>query len=201
MKYYEEHSASAAREYEAVDSRPVMIPIMSYLPEGGRLLELGCGSGRDAAFLLEQGYEVTALDGSGAMLSEAAGHHPELADRLLHHRLPEALPFEEETFDIVLSMAVLMHLEREELPEVFSDIRRVTRAGGIVAYSANTERPGLDEEDNDGKGRRFTCLSAATWEGLHRHSGLETLAGWESDDLTGRPGIRWATFVCRRAEG
>lgn len=201
MRYYEEQAPSTAAAYEAVDFLPMITPIMSYLPAGGKLLDIGCGSGRDAAFFLEQGYEVTALDGSAAMLAEAASYHPELANRLLHHKLPRKLPFEEESFDIVLSMAVLMHLERDALPEVFSDIRRVTRAGGIFAYSANTERPGLDDTDHDGKGRRFTCLDLGAWNRLHRDAGMETIAAWESDDITGRPGIRWATFVCRRGDG
>lgn len=201
MRFYEEHAESAAAAYEEVDLRPVVTPIMGYLPDGGKLLDLGCGSGRDAAFFLEQGYDVTALDGSGAMLAEAAAYHPELVGRFVHHRLPEPLPFDSGSFDILLSMAVLMHLERHSLPQAFDEISRVTRVGGVVAYSANTERPGLDEAGNDEKGRHFSCLDIDAWETMHRAANLESVAVWENDDITGRPGIRWATFVCRRLEG
>jgi SAM-dependent methyltransferase len=201
MSYYEEQAKSTAEAYEAVDFAPVMTTIMKYLPRSGQLLDLGCGSGRDAAFFLAQGYDVTALDGSEAMLREAAAYHPELVGRLLHHVLPEPLPFDKGSFDILISMAVLMHLEKELLPEVFSEIARVIGVPGAVAYSANTRRPGLDEAGNDDKGRHFTCLPAETWERLHSEAGLETVAGWESDDIIRRPGIRWVTFVCRGKEG
>ena len=81
---------------------------------------------------------------------------------------------------------------------VFAEIVRVARAGGLVAYSVNTERAGLDENGDDQKGRHFTSHSAAAWEQIHRHAGLWTVDSWENDDITGRPGIRWATFVCRK---
>lgn len=198
MRLYEEEANSMAAVYEAVDVRPIMTPILEYLPETGRLLEIGCGSGRDAAFFLKQGYEVTGLDGSEAMLREAASYHPELMGRLLRHELPEPLPFDAGFFDVVTSMAVIMHLQESALPAVFEEIARVLALGGAVAYSVNTVRPGLDEHGNDRKGRHFTCLDAPGWERYHQAAGLRTNASWENEDITGRPGIRWATFVCRK---
>lgn len=196
--FYDTTASRTARNYEAVDFRLLVSKVLSYAPEKAKLLDVGCGSGRDAAFYLEQGYDVTAIDGSRAMLREAERYHPELSGRLLHHELPERLPFDDGAFDIVTSMAVIMHLWEVILPGVFLDIARVTRSGGILAYSVNTERAGLDENGNDDKGRHFTCLSSEEWEKLHVTAGLETLDSWESDDITGRPGIRWATFVCRK---
>lgn len=196
--FYDQNAATVARNYEAVDFRLVVTKILDHASAGSRLLELGCGSGRDAAFYLERGFEVTAIDGSNAMLREAATYHPELSDRLVHHVLPEELPFTDASFNIVTSMAVIMHLPEPVLPRLFKEISRVTRSGGVVAYSVNTERFGLDGDGNDEKGRHFTCLSSDEWETLHVEAGLSTLESWESDDITGRSGIRWVTFVCRK---
>ena len=132
------------------------------------------------------------------MLREAARYHPELTDHLLHHELPGRLPFGDAGFDIVTSMAVIMHMAPAELPGLFRDMGRVIRRGGIVAYSVNTHRAGLDERGTDAKGRHFTCLPADEWEQLHREAGLRTRSSWENEDITGRPGIRWVTFVCEK---
>jgi len=198
MGFYDEAAKSTAANYEALDTRPIVTPILEYLPAGGRLLDLGCGSGRDAAFFLKQGYDVTGLDGSEAMLREASTYHPELLGRLIHHALPESLPFNAGAFDILVSFAVIMHLEEALLPKSFSEIARVLRPGGVAAYSVNTARPRLDEHGNDLRGRHFTCLDASTWERYHRGAGLQTVAGWENEDIIGRPGISWITFVCRK---
>lgn len=196
--YYEANASTTARGYEGVDFGQVLDRVLQYAPRRGKLLDIGCGSGRDAAFFLRQGYDVTATDGSNAMLREADSYHPELHERLVHHRLPNRLPFDPESFDVVTSMAVIMHLREEDLPCVFADIARVARPDAIVAYTVNTARAGLDENGNDEKGRRFTCLNGNQWEGLHTEAGLETLHFWESDDLTGRPGIQWVSFVCKK---
>ena len=134
------------------------------------------------------------------MISEALGFHPELAGRMVHHELPGVLPFEEASFDIVTSMAVIMHLEEADLSPLFGEIFRVTRLGGLVAYSVNTARSGLDADGNDPEGRHFTCLSREKWEGIHTDAGLTTIASWESEDVRGRSGIRWATFICRKGQ-
>lgn len=196
--FYDTTAALTARNYEAVDFRPIVAKVLSYAPEKGRLLDIGCGSGRDAAFYLEQSYDVMAIDGSRAMLREAERYHPELSGRLVHHELPEPLPFDDGSFDIVTSMAVIMHLREDLLSGVFRDIARVTCSDGIIAYSVNTKRAGLDHDGNDDKGRHFTCLRSEQWEKLHAEAGLVTVESWESDDLTERPGIHWVTFVCRK---
>lgn len=132
------------------------------------------------------------------MLSEAAHRHPELRGRTQHHQLPAALPFFSDSFDLVISVAVIMHLPEREIPGVFGEIARVLVPGGTVAYSVNRARPGLDAGGNDPKGRHFTCLSSDAWEELHRRAGFRTVTGWESEDITGRPGISWVTFICKK---
>lgn len=196
--FYDQRARETALGYDAVDTTPLLELVLAYAPREGRLLEIGCGSGRDAAAYLEGGYDVTALDGSKGMLAEAARLHPELSGRLVHHSLPEALPFEGAHFDVVTAMAVLMHLDLPALEAAFSEISRVIAPGGTLAYSVSTERPGVDEAGYDGRGRHFLSLPPQQWEVLHRGAGFQTIELRENDDLAGRPGIRWATLICRR---
>ena len=193
LEFYEENAHDMTRRYEQVDFDEPIDRLDRYLTPVARVLEIGTGSGRDASGLLRRGYEVTGIDGNAAMIGEAVSLHPELQGRLTQHRLPKPLPFVDLRFDAVVSWAVLMHLPPADLESVFLDIGRVTAPGGMFAYSVNTERSGLDSRHLDARSRRFTCLPACEWEKLHRAGGFETIELIESDDITGRAGIRWVT--------
>ncbi|MFO7781152.1 MAG: class I SAM-dependent methyltransferase, partial [Spirochaetia bacterium] len=135
LAYYETNAARITADYEAVDLSATLERIVRRLPAAARILELGAGSGRDAALLLGRGFEVTALDGSEAMAERAASLHPELAGRIRVHRLPVPLPFADAAFDAVLSLATLMHLHRAAIADVLAECRRVLRPGGTLALS------------------------------------------------------------------
>lgn len=200
LDFYDENAGRLSDIYEQVDFRAVMEPFLRELPGHAEVLEIGSGGGRDAAYLLAAGHEITGIDGSAGMIARAVAVHPELAGRLREHRLPAPLPFADASFDAVMSWAVLMHLRPAEHLAVVREIARVLRPGGLFGYSVNTERAGLDETGTDPKGRHFTCLRSPAWQAIHRAAGFTTIRGEETDDLTGRPGIRWATFVTRRRQ-
>ena len=198
LRYYEDNADEVTRVYEEVEFSRVIDRILFYTRPGDRLLDIGSGSGRDAARLLSLGLDVTILDGSTEMLKRATSLHPELAGRELLCPLPGRIPVPSERFQAATAWAVLMHFEKDALPELFSEIARVLKPGGLFAYSANTMRSGLDSKENDSRGRHFTCLHATEWESLHVAAGFKTLEAEETTDITGRPGIRWATYYTRK---
>jgi SAM-dependent methyltransferase len=132
------------------------------------------------------------------MISAAVSHHPELADRVHHHTLPEPLPFDSGTFSAVISMATLMHLERDAIPTVLAEFHRVLVPGGTAGISVSTERSGLNDQGRDAKGRHFTVLPAGQWADLMREAGFTIQAQWGNRDKTGRAGVAWTTLVGRR---
>jgi SAM-dependent methyltransferase len=95
------------------------------------LLDLGCGTGRFTLPLAERVKAVSGLDLSPMMLTTA---RKKLADRGLAADLREgdmaALPFPDESFDVVVSMLALMHIPREDRQQVFHEVARVLRPGG-----------------------------------------------------------------------
>ena len=198
LRYYDDNAPDVADAYERVDFHRNVDRFSSHLEPGSTVLEVGCGSGRDASYLIRRGYGVQAIDGSIGMIREAERLHPELSGHARVVPLPAGLPYDDETFDGVMSWAVLMHLETDGFASVLREIRRVTREGGVFAYSVNTERLGIDSSCHDEHGRRFTCLSAAAWERLHVAAGFATLTADESGDIIGREGVRWVTFITRR---
>ncbi len=198
LDFYDTNAAQMSEAYEQVDFSRVPATFAERLTAGARVLDIGCGSGRDAAALLARRCNVAVVDGSGPMLAEAVRRHPELEGRTHQLVLPGRLPFQDETFDGITAWAVIMHLFPIELSALFTEIARVAAPNAVFAYSVNTARSGLDPAGNDSRGRHFTCMSATVWESFHRQAGFITDALEETDDITGRPGIRWATFITRR---
>jgi ubiquinone/menaquinone biosynthesis C-methylase UbiE len=95
------------------------------------LLDMGCGTGRFTVPVAERVKAVSGLDLSPMMLETA---RKKLADRGLTADLREgdmaALPFPDESFDVVVCMLALMHIPREDRQQVFHEVARVLKPGG-----------------------------------------------------------------------
>lgn len=108
-----------------------------------RILELGCGPGRDATFFARQGLHVTALDYASTAVEtvNAGAVRLGLADRLtaIRHDLRSPMPLDCGAFDACYShMALCMELRDAELVRLFAEIRRVLKPGGLHFYTVRT---------------------------------------------------------------
>ncbi|WP_271078196.1 class I SAM-dependent methyltransferase [Aurantiacibacter sp. MUD61] len=98
---------------------------LSLLEPGARILELGCGGGRDAARMLELGFEVDATDGVAAMVRKA-NERFDVGARLMRFDELKA----EAEYDAIWAHACLLHVARAELPDILGRIHRALRPGG-----------------------------------------------------------------------
>ena len=135
------------------------------------------------------------------MLAEAKRLHPELDGRLVRHRLPESLPFTDEEFDAVYSVAALMHFQKSEIPGVVQDIHRVLKNDGLFHLPVSLERADVDADGLDEKGRFFTVLTEADWSEICRSSGFREVSRGTNRDSIGRQGIVWGNFLFEKAGG
>jgi SAM-dependent methyltransferase len=191
LAYYTAHWEDLVQRYESADVTELQALLAASFSPGARLLELGCGSGRDAAFMLANGFDVIASDAAQEMIDAAAACHPALAGRLCRICLPLDLTPSLGPFDGVYAVATLMHLTRPAIQDVFSGIRRVLVPGGRLFFSVPLHRNDVAADELDAKGRRFTAMTRTAWTGICRHTGFDVIALTISSDGLGRESFAW----------
>lgn len=134
----------------------------------GKLLEIGCGQGRDAHELIALGYDYTGTDASQALLDIAAKNnpgHPFLLQDLYN------LDFPDNSFDAFWCYATLLHVPKARLTEALESIHRVIWSGGR-GYISLKEGQG---ESVDEKGRYFSYYSEGEFARLLELNGYNVL--------------------------
>jgi SAM-dependent methyltransferase len=160
-EFYERRSAEWAAALPHAHS-PYLDPFLDRLPPGASILEMGCGDGRDAAWMIERGFDVHPSDGTPAMA------------RLAGERLGREVPVMEFTaldavdaFDGVWCQASLLHLAEEELAPVLARIHKALRPGG---WHWASYKDGTGGGRDDG-GRFFSYIPKARLEAAYSAAG------------------------------
>ena len=198
ISYYDSKAADQVQKYEQADMSEVHAILCKAFISGARLLELGCGSGRDAAFLLSKGFDVLITDGSSNILDYALQIHPELEPRHRLLRLPEPFPFGGEEFDGVYAIGVFMHLDLSGYASSLKEIWRVLKKGGRFFFSVPHYRDDLIEQERDDRGRLYTALSEQDWIKECESVGFVMLSTYKTEDSLGRRGIGWISFLLEK---
>ena len=180
----------------AAAPKPLYALIPTVFHAGEPTLDIGCGSGRDTAWLAGAGYPTVGLDASAGMLREARIHHPELTFR--EASLPDLESVPDASASNVLCSAVLMHLPSAELLGGVTALARVLRPGGRLVVSVRTARSGSANGEQEPDGRLFTSIPAGRFALLLESAGFQVLLQTEQPDA-GRPSIVWRTFAAEKS--
>lgn len=149
IDYYNKHAEEFIALTFDVDMESLYQPFLAELPEGARILDVGCGSGRDTLAFKDKGYQVEAIDYSAELVKKAKELTGIEVRQQSFYELNES-----EKYDGIWACASLLHCDRDFLPEVMGHIFKALKPNGVCYMSfkyGNTDR----EKD----GRSFTDLN------------------------------------------
>ena len=182
----------AAARYESVDASRVNEWLADFLPSApAAVLDVGAGSGRDAAWLASLGYDVVAVEPDRVMREEMRRWHPDTRLELIADRLPDmAKTFRSGlSFDFILVNAVWMFIAPTLRERAFRKLVTLLKPRGVIAL---TLREGPMEA-----GRGMHPVSVQEIEQLARRHGAYIERVSEDVDFLGRSRITWQQIVIR----
>ena len=125
IAFYEANAPRYTLSFDQAPSRH-LDGFLDLLPAGARVLELGCGGGRDSARIAERGFDLEATDGVPAMVRKANERFDVGARTMRFDELRA-----EREYDAVWAHACLLHVARADLPGVLTSIRRALKPNGF----------------------------------------------------------------------
>jgi ubiquinone/menaquinone biosynthesis C-methylase UbiE len=146
----------------------------------GKILDIGCGTGKDAALFLSAGYEYAGIDASDGMLAIARQALPQADFRKLDMR-EIGKEFASKSFDGFWAAASLFHVPKKDIADVLRQIALVVKSGGMGLIVL---KEGDGEEVKRGniiKGERFFALyRQGEFAKILENNGFKIVA-WEAD--------------------
>jgi SAM-dependent methyltransferase len=190
---YAEEADELFKLYEAIPAAHSHRAVLHLIPTApASILDIGSGTGRDAAWFAGQGHRVVAVEPTDAMRIPAMALHPSPTIEWLDDSLPDLAPLRArgETFDLVMLSAVWMHLDEAQRRRAMPNLAALVAAGGTVVM---TLRHGPVPA-----GRRMFEVSAEETIELAQAQGLQVVLNvrMESSQEANRiAGVNWTTLA------
>ncbi|MCY4592239.1 MAG: class I SAM-dependent methyltransferase [Alphaproteobacteria bacterium] len=188
--YEGDAGVSRAALYETVEAADLHSWLEPWLPEAPALvLDVGAGSGRDAAWLANAGHEVVAVEPSATMLSEARRRHPQSTISWIRDSLPalERVYRQAFAFDLVLLSAVWMHVRPEHRQRAFRKLIGLLKPGGRLAITFPQGTTDRARGQHPARVEEIESLA-------RRHGAFLAFQDQDADRL-GRTGLVWARLL------
>jgi SAM-dependent methyltransferase len=154
---YDKDAASFAAEWHEqpapVDLHDI---VQRFFITNGVTADIGCGSGREVAWLNANGFPASGFDASEGLLAEARRRYPDF--KFVHAELPALAAVAADSFDNVLCETVIMHLDRALIAPSVRRMFEIVKPGGVFYLSWRV----TDAVDlRDGHGRLYAAFDAS----------------------------------------
>ncbi|MGB2113416.1 MAG: DUF3427 domain-containing protein [Marinobacter adhaerens] len=190
LAYYNNNADAFVESTFEISMEELYQEFLPLIPEGGYILDAGCGSGRDALFFDKNGYRVSAFDGSEAIASLAR----EKTGLSVQHRYFSDI-HESSTYDGIWACASLLHLPLVEVPDAIGRLWHALKPDGVFYMSFKI---GTGERIHNG--RHFTDADesiAERW--VQDLTGLEACRMWRTDDRRPDRDDQWLNILLNKA--
>ena len=159
---------------------------LKYIPDGGRILDAGCGSGRDSKAFLNVGYDVVSFDASEEMCKRASKY---IGKEVMNLRF-EDISFDKE-FDGIWACATLLHVPMDELPVIMKKLHNALKENGAL-YASFKYGEGTTFRGE----RKFSDFTEKSIEPLFETAGFEIVSNIVgSDSRPGRESEKWVNVI------
>ena len=187
--YYNNNAQEFVNSTFMVDMQSLYQPFLNLLPDFGRILDLGCGSGRDALAFKNMGYKIEAIDYSAELVKQAS----DLTG--IEVRLQSFYDLDEiDTYDGIWACASLLHCERHRLVDVLQRMIQSLKANGVIYMSFK-----YGDQDREKDGREFTDLNEQQAGELLDHFNQVSLAKqWISIDKRPDRTEQWLNLLWKK---
>ena len=189
LNYYNNNAETFIKGTVAVDFSDTQDKFLSLL-SGKKILDFGCGSGRDTKYFLEKDYEVTAIDGSVELCKAASLYTGIEVKHMLFQELDESA-----AYDGIWACSSILHLPKSELKEVFLKMSEALVPDGIIYTSF---KYGTFEGDRNG--RYFTDFTTETFASFIKDvKELVIRDQWITGDVRpGREDEKWLNLILQK---
>ena len=189
IEYYNENAESFFNNTVNADMSFWRDKFESYVVDGGRILDAGCGCGRDSRAFKQHGFSIVAFDASREMCRMASEL---LGEEVWQMRFDE-IAFDEE-FDGIWACASLLHVPEDELPSVLKRLHKALKANGKLyvsfKYGEGTRQRGE---------RTFCDFTEETLQELLKDADFEIKeSGITTDIRPGRDDEKWVNAIAEK---
>ena len=189
IRYYDENSVEYSKTVNVADMDRTYERVLKYVPAGGSIVDVGCGSGGDLKHFYEAGYAASGIDASEGMCKvahEYSGCPVECCDALSWKP--------DEKVDAIWANASLLHLKYEDIITFLKTKSEYLNPKGILYFSMKAGIP----EGYDEQGRYFTPYSESILDSVLAEGKLKVVERWTETDSLARKGFYWEAIILGR---
>ena len=189
IDYYNKNADSFIQGTVSVDFKETQDKFLKLLT-GKKVLDFGCGSGRDTKYFLESGFDVTATDGSEELCKSASTYTGIQVKHMLFQDLNEA-----DCYDGIWACSSILHLSKDALRIVINKMSRALKPNGIIYTSFK-----YGNFEGERNGRFFTDFTLDVFEDfISDVKDIVIEEYWITGDVRpGREEEKWLNLVLRK---
>lgn len=200
IDWYDQNAEKYADSADKAPPAEALKKFASKLPAAAKVLDAGCGSGRDSGILGQMGFQVTGLDISKGLLEEARKRSPgiEFVEGDLTH-----MPFEDGAFGGIWAQASLVHLETMgDVKRALGEFARVLQSGGalhiFVKAQTGDAKTAVVSDSLSNHDRFFRYYTEDELRELVSSAGFAEIETSILEDPHGRQEVKWIALFARK---
>jgi len=188
INYYQDNSIDLIERYNNADMSSLHQLLNNHLDKPSKVLDIGFGSGRDLEFLYNAGHNIWGIDATKSFVENAKKKFPDISTHFIQASLPFKSLFINTKFDSVISIAMWMHLKKEDYCKSVESITKLLNKNATIVISFSRGKRNNDE-------RYFEDVDIEYLNQLFLDKGFKTIEQIETKDALKRDTLSWITLV------